>query len=254
MRGARVREKLSRGEPVINAMIPFFAPAVVELLGAAGVDMVMLDAEHGALDLGECEHMCRAADAVDLPAIARVPHNDPPTILRYLDMGLSGIIAPHVTTVDDARRAVEACRYASPGRRSYGSPRALLVHGGTAVEYVARADREILVIGLFEDVAGIDQIDALFAVEGLDALAIGPTDLAFSMGHGPQPWQPEVQQAADHVIAAARRAGKPTGLPAGDLEQARSHVARGVQIISVGAGGLLRDAARGLVSGLAARG
>jgi 4-hydroxy-2-oxoheptanedioate aldolase len=250
MRGARVREKLSRGEPVVSAMIPFFAPAVVELLGAAGVDMVMLDAEHGAIDLGECEHMCRAADAVDLPAIARVPQNDAPTILRYLDIGLSGIIAPHVTTVDDARRAVEACRYAAPGRRSYGSPRALQVHGGTPAEYVARADREILVIGLFEDVAGIDRIDDLFAVEGLDALAIGPTDLAFSMGLGPNPWHPDVQKVADRVIAAASRANKPTGLPAGDLEQARSHVARGARIISVGAGGLLASAARQLIAGL----
>lgn len=250
MRGARVREKLSRGEPVINAMLPFFAPSIVELLGATGVDMVMLDAEHGALDLGDCEAMCRAADAVDLPAIARVPNNDAPTILRYLDIGLSGIIAPHVTTVDDARRAVSACRYMPPGNRSYGSPRALQIHGGTAAEYVAKADRQILVIGLFEDVAGIDDIDAVFAVEGLDALAIGPTDLAFSMGHGPHPWQPEVQQIADRVIAAAKRAGKPTGLPAGDLEQARSHVARGATIISVGVGGLLGSAARALVSGL----
>ena len=250
MRGARVREKLAGGGVVLNVMVPFHSPAVIEMLGVAGVDMVMLDAEHGAIDLGEIEHMCRAADAVGLPAIARVPHNDAPTILRYLDIGLSGIIAPHVTTVDDARRAVEACRYAPPGRRSYGSPRALQVHGGTPAEYVARADREILVIGLFEDVAGIDRIDDVFAVEGLDALAIGPTDLALSMGHGPSPWHPEVQQVCDRIIAAARRAGKPTGLPAGDVEQARAHVARGAHIISVGAGGLLGAAARQLVAGL----
>jgi 4-hydroxy-2-oxoheptanedioate aldolase len=251
MRGAKIKEKLGRGEAVVNAMIPFYAPAVLELLGSTGVDMAMLDAEHGAIDVAQCEDMVRAADAVGLPAIVRVPHNDAHTILRYLDMGATGIIAPHVTTAEDARRAVQASRYGPLGGRSYGGPRALIVHGGSPAEYVERANREILVIGLFEDVAGIDRIDELFGVEGLDALVIGPSDLAFSMGLGPQPWHPQVQAVADRVIAASRRAGRPTGLPAGDPEQARQHVARGCQIISVGVGALLTGAARQLVSGLA---
>jgi 4-hydroxy-2-oxoheptanedioate aldolase len=251
MRGAKVRAKLGRGEAAVSAMVPFYAPAVLELLGSTGVDMAMLDGEHGALDVAQCEDMVRAADAVGLPAIVRVPHNDAPTILRYLDMGASGIIAPHVTTAEDARRAVQASRYGPLGHRSYGSPRALTVHGGSPADYVERANREILVIGLFEDVAGVERIDELLAVEGLDALAIGPTDLAFSMGLGPQPWHPDVQAVADRVIAACRRAGRPTGLPASDPEQARQHVARGCQIISVGVGGLLTGAAREMVSALA---
>ncbi|HEY3082363.1 MAG TPA: aldolase/citrate lyase family protein [Chloroflexota bacterium] len=251
MRGAKIRQKLGRGEAVVNAMIPFYAPALLELLGSTGVDMAMLDAEHGALDAAQCEDMVRAADAVGLPAIVRVPHNDAPTILRYLDMGASGIIAPHVTTAEDARRAVQSARYGPLGGRSYGGPRALIVHGGTPAEYVERANREILVIGLFEDVAGIERIDEVFAVEGLDALAIGPSDLAFSMGLGPSPWDARVQEVADRVIAASRRAGKPTGLPASDPEQARGHVSRGVQIISVGVGSLLTGAARQMAMALA---
>lgn len=252
MRGASIREKLSQGGVVVNVMVPFDSPAVVEMAGLAGADCVLLDAEHGAIDVAECEHMVRAAEAVDLPALVRVPHNDPPTILRYLDLGASGVMPPHVTTVEDARRAVEAAKYGPQGKRSFGGPRASLYGAReSAADYVQRANRETVVIGLFEDVAGIDQVDAIFAIEGLDALVVGPSDLAFSMGFPGQPWHPEVQRIIDRVIEASRRAGKPTGLPAGDLEQARDHVARGCRIISIGAGSLLMGATRALVKGLA---
>lgn len=252
MRGARVRERLQRDQPVLSVMLPFPSPAVVEMLGAASVDLVMLDGEHGAIDAAEIEAMVRAADVVDLPAIVRVAHNDPPSILRVLDAGASGIIAPHVTTADDARRAVDAARYGPLGHRSYGSPRAML-HGrrGDTRAYIEAANRETLVIGLFEDAAGLDHLDAILAVPGLDALAIGPNDLAFSMGHPAAVGHPEVQAAIDRIIAACRAAGRPTGLPASDLAQARSHVARGCRIISVGAAGLLIGAAREMARTLA---
>ena len=246
MRGARIREKLAAGGAVMNVMVPFHSPAVIEMLGLAGVDMVMLDAEHGAIDEAQCEHMVRAADVVDLPAIVRVPNNQPSTILRYLDLGSSGIIAPHIASAEDAQAAVTAVKYGPAGQRSYGSPRAQLISRAGAPEYVERANRETLVIGLFEDAAGIDQIDAIFAVEGLAALAVGPNDLAFSMGYPAQPWHPEVQRVVDRVIEASRRAGKATGLPAGDADQARSHLERGCRIISVGVGSLIAPAAKAM--------
>jgi 4-hydroxy-2-oxoheptanedioate aldolase len=252
MRGARVREKLARGGVVLNVMIPFHSPAVVEMLGVAGVDLVMLDAEHGAIDPAHVEHMVRAAEVVDLPAIVRVENNQPSTILRYLDLGSSGILAPHVTTVDQARAVVDAVKYGPIGHRSFGGPRAMQVSRLGAQEYSETANRETLVVGLFEDVAGIDQIDRIFAVEGLDALTIGPSDLSYSMGYPAQPWHPEVQKVVDRVIEASRRAGKATGLPATDLAQAKQHVARGCRVISFGVGGLIVPGARALLEGLAA--
>ena len=249
MHGARIREKLRQGGVVINAMIPFHSPAIVEVLGLSGIDMVMLDAEHGAINEDQCEHMVRAAEVVDIPAIVRVPHNDFPTILRFLDLGASGIIAPHISSVEDAKRAVAAAKYGPMGQRSYGSPRAAMYNVKmTAGEYIEVANRETLVIGLFEDGHAIDQIDDIFAVEGLDALAVGPNDLAFSMGYPAQPWHPEVQKVVDRVIAASLKAGKATGLPAGDATQAKSHVSRGCRIISVGVGGLLSGAAKTMLN------
>jgi 4-hydroxy-2-oxoheptanedioate aldolase len=250
MRGARIREKLARGGTVLNVMLPFHAPGVVELLGVAKVDCVMIDLEHGAMSESECEHMVRAADAVDLPAIVRVPNNLPSTILRILDLGASGIIAPHVASAAEARAVVEAAKYGPRGNRSFGGPRAMVVSGLAAPEYCELANRETIVIGLFEDGAGADQVDDIFAVDGLDALAVGPNDLAFSMGYPAQPWHPEVQRVVDRVIDASRRAGKATGLPASSVAQAKEHAARGCRIVSLGVGALIGPTARAYLEAL----
>ncbi|HVC35224.1 MAG TPA: aldolase/citrate lyase family protein, partial [Chloroflexota bacterium] len=105
-----------------------------------------------------------------------------------------------------------------------------------------------LVIGLFEDVKGLDNVPDILTVDGLDALIVGPNDLGFSMGYPAQPWHPDVQKVVDQVIAHCRRVGKPTGLPANDLEQARRHVERGCRIITVGAPALLIGASREFTS------
>jgi 2-keto-3-deoxy-L-rhamnonate aldolase RhmA len=246
MHGARIREKLAGGGVVMNVMVPFHSPTTIEMLGVAGVDMVMLDAEHGSIDEAQGEHMVRAAEVVDLPAIVRVPNNQHSTILRWLDLGCSGILAPHVASAEEAADVVEAVKYGPAGKRSYGGPRAHLISRASATDYVERANRETIVIGLFEDAAGIDQIDRIFAVEGLDALAVGPNDLAFSMGYPAQPWHPEVQKVVDRVIEASRKAGKATGLPASDAAQARDHVSRGCRIVSVGVGSMLMPAAKAM--------
>jgi len=148
-------------------------------------------------------------------------------------------------------RAVEAAKYGPQGKRSYGGPRAGMYGARESPQdYVRRANHETVVVGLFEDVEGIDQIDEIFAVDGLDALCVGPNDLAFSMGYPAQPWHPEVQKVVDRVIEASKRSGKATGLPAADLDQARAHVARGCRIISVGVGAILMNGARALQAGL----
>ena len=102
MRGKRLKEKLRAGRPVFTTPLKFHAPRLVEMLGRSGVDQVFLDAEHGPLTEGECEEMVRAADLHDLPVAIRVPVNAPEVILRYLDIGTSAIMVPHVTTRADA--------------------------------------------------------------------------------------------------------------------------------------------------------
>lgn len=251
MRGERLRAKMRSDQVIINVGLTFHSTAVVEMLAYTDVDDVYLDAEHGSINESQCEDMVRAADLLDKPVLIRVPKNEPHVILRYLDIGTSGIIVPHVTTPEDARRAVDAIKYGPWGHRSFAGGRA----GGygareSAAEYIQRANRETVVVGLFEDVRGLDNVPEILAVDGLDALIVGPNDLAFSMGYPAQPWHPEVQKVVDQIIVECRRVGKPTGLPASDREQARRHVERGCRVITVNASSLVMGAARALAAGV----
>ncbi len=251
MRGARLRARMRSDQVIVNVGLTFHSTAVVEMLGYTDVDDIFLDAEHGSINEAQCEDMVRAADLQDKPVLIRVPTNQPHVILRFLDIGASGIIVPHIASREDAERAVDAIKYGPEGHRSYAGGRA----GGygvreSAVEYVQRANRETVVVGLFEDIRGVEHLPEILAVEGLDALIVGPNDLAFSMGYPAQPWHPEVQKVVDRVIAECRRAGKPTGLPANDLEQARRHVERGCRVITISAATLLIGSARAFAEGL----
>lgn len=251
MRGAALREKLQAGQVVLNVGLTFDSPSVVEMLGYAGADSIFLDAEHGSFGPDECEDMIRAADLLDKPAIVRVPTNREEVILRFLDVGASGIIAPHVSTRADAERAVRAVKYGPEGRRSFAGGRASAYGTGeSGADYIRRANRETLVIGLFEDVAGLPNLTEILAVPGLDALIVGPNDLAFSMGYPADPWNSEVQKVVDQVIAACRADGKATGLPASDAAQARRHVERGCQIITMTVASILISSTNRLASEL----
>jgi len=212
------------------------------MLGYSPAHDIYLDAEHGSINEYQCEEMIRAADAQDKPVVIRVPTNQDHVILRYLDIGASGLIIPHVSSPDDAARAVAAMKFGPEGHRSFGGGRASAFGvRESSVDYMRRANRETVMIGLFEDILGLPRVKDILAVEGLDALIVGPNDLASSMGLPGQPGHPEVQAVADEVIAAARAAGKPTGLPASTSAQAAQHIARGCRFISLSVSALLID-------------
>src|ERR1041385_8907011 len=102
MRGARLRDKMRSDQVILNLGVTFPSPTIVELLGYSTIDDIFLDAEHGSFSENQCEDMIGGADLLDKPVIVRVPKNEDHVILRYLDIGASGLIIPHVATVDDA--------------------------------------------------------------------------------------------------------------------------------------------------------
>ena len=233
MRGKRIREKLRAGRPVFTTPLTFHAPRLVELLARSGVDQIFLDAEHGPLSERDCEEMIRAADLYDLPVSIRVPVNAPHVILRYLDIGASTIVVPHVTTRDDARQAVRAVKYPPVGQRSFAPGRGADLFGLAPAEYMERANEETVVVALFEDVAGVDEVDAICRVPGIDAVAVGAYDLAASMGYPGQPWRDDVQAVIGRVHAVCRAHGVPYGTVPRDRADLRLQLERGCQLITV---------------------
>jgi 4-hydroxy-2-oxoheptanedioate aldolase len=233
MRGKRIKDKLRAGQPVFTTGLKFHAPRLVEMLARSGADQIFLDAEHGPITEAECEEMVRAADLHDVPVMIRVPVNEPHVILRYLDIGTSGIMVPHVTTRADAERAVAAVKYPPEGTRSFAPGRGAERLGLSPLEYVRRSNEETAVFALFEDVAGIDHVDGICTVAGLDGVAVGAYDLAASMGHPGEPWRDDVQAVVERVRETCRRHRMPFGTVPRDRADLRRQLERGCQLITV---------------------
>ncbi|HEV8308543.1 MAG TPA: aldolase/citrate lyase family protein [Methylomirabilota bacterium] len=233
MRGRQIREKLRAGRPVFTVGLKFHAPRLVEMLARSGADQIFLDAEHGPLSERECEEMVRAADLFDVPVSIRVPVNAAHVILRYLDIGTSTILVPHVTTRADAEQAVRAVKYPPEGERSFALGRGAERHGLSPAEYVRRANDETVVLALFEDVAGLGEVEAIGRVPGIDGLHVGAYDLAASMGYPGQPWRDDVQAVVERVRQTCRTLGLPFGTVPRDRADLRRQIEGGCQLITV---------------------
>jgi 4-hydroxy-2-oxoheptanedioate aldolase len=233
MRGKRIKAKLRAGQPVFTTVLKFHAPRLVEMLARSGADQIFLDAEHGPLSEAECEEMVRAADLYDVPVAIRVPVNAPHVILRYLDIGTSAIMVPHVVTRADAERAVQAVKYPPEGTRSFAPGRGAELLGLTPAEYVRRSNEETVVYALFEDVAGVGEVEAICRVPGLDGVAVGAYDLAASMGHPGEPWREDVQAVVERVLQTCRRHRMPFGTVPRDRADLARQLERGCQLITV---------------------
>ena len=123
MRTNTTKAKLAEGKVVFGAIISRYAPDLVELFGAIGYDFVMIDCEHGPMDLDEVEHMVRAAEVFGITPITRIPNHEDSTILRFLDRGVQGIIVPHINTREAATAVAKAARYYPDGHRGVGGGR-----------------------------------------------------------------------------------------------------------------------------------
>ncbi len=209
MRANRIKEKLSKGEVALGGAVNIYSPELVELVGAVGLDWVFIDCEHGPMNETEVANMVRAAELYQMEPVVRVPANSPHVILRYLDLGVTGIIVPHVDTREDAERAVQAAKYSPMGSRgsNYGAGRNNRYGLGMrdVKGYYEASNRETMVIALIESEEGVRNVEQIMAVPGIDVGLMGPADLAQTMGF---PSQTVLDEALEKVIEASLRAGK----------------------------------------------
>jgi 2-keto-3-deoxy-L-rhamnonate aldolase RhmA len=240
MRPNAMKERLAAGRWSAGAIIPVADAQLVEVCGLAGWDHVLIDAEHGHISVQDCENLVRAAHAVNITPIVRVPTNAPHEILRYLDTGAQGVMVPQVNTRDDAERAAAAARYHPKGARGLAGTRAATYGMREPLgKYAEMANANVLVLALIEDIRAVENLPDILAVEGIDVLSIGPADLSQSMGYPGERDHPTVREAIAEIIRQGVAAGKPVGMnvPTG-VDAAREH-ARGVRVFSVNVWGLL---------------
>ena len=244
MRTNTTKAKLAGGEVVFGAIITRYSPDLVEIFGAVGFDFVMIDCEHGPMNLDQVEHMVRAAESFGITPIARIPDHTESTILRFLDRGLQGIIVPHINTAEEAAGVARAARYYPDGHRGMGGGRA---HdygiGVTRDESTTWVNANVLVIPMVEEVEAVQNLDQILAVPGADVLHVAASDLGQSMGFPPQA---EVRQVMGEVIPRVRAAGKSVGVggnnPA-DAAGIAEFIKLGANFVTVSSQGLIRLAA-----------
>ena len=183
MRENRVKKVMSEGKLALGTYVTFADPQIVEVIGIAGYDAAFIDMEHTDFDLRLVGEMIRAADLAGVTSIVRVPDNDEKLILRLLDAGAEGIIVPHVDGLEGAKRAVDAVRYAPLGHRG-GAAGTRAAGYGTINwdEHTRSSNEQILLSVMTEDERGVNDIEAIAALDGIDLVSIGPTDFSEYMG------------------------------------------------------------------------
>ena len=240
-----VKDKLAAGETVIGCFVPPPSPEIVEIIALAGFDFVLLDAEHGPISPQSAYPMILAAEAHGIPAFARIGEIDKQVILKFLDLGVAGVMAPQVNTAAEAETAIAATKYYPRGNRGIANSRSF-EYGlrGTLSELAPVINQRILTMIQFEHIDTLEELDAILDVPDLDILFVGPNDLAQSMGHAGFPAHPEVTRIGDEVVARAKAKGIKVGTVAADAASCQIAVDRGFDMIVANAPVLLAQAAR----------
>ena len=216
MKENRVKRILQQGGLAIGTHVGGIAdPQIVEIIGLAGFDAAFIDMEHTTYDLHDVQLAVMAAERVGITPIVRTPGFDPAFILRLLDMGVQGIQVPHVSSTETARAAVKAVRYPPLGDRGMAAGSRASEFGRIPlVEHMEQSNREIILACMIEDMEAVERIEEISTVEGIDLLAVGPSDLSRSLGVSGQPDHPRLVAAIDRVRGAVRKgAGARLALP-----------------------------------------
>jgi len=238
------------GHAPIGSWISSTSPIVAEAMGHAGFDWGVVDMEHSPLDLMPMVHLLQALGNTRMCGVVRVPWNDAVVVKRVLDAGATTLLFPFVQDAAEAARAVAATRYPPLGQRGIsGMTRATKF--GTVANYLNSAAGGIGVIVQLETTQALTQLEAIAAVEGVDALFIGPADLSASMGHLGEFTHPEVMRTIADAVRRCKAAGKPVGTVGGTPDVVTQYRAMGFDYLAVSSDmGLLMSGARAVLRAL----
>jgi len=221
--------------PLAGMWVCTGSPLVAEICAGGGLDWLLIDMEHAPNGLESVLTQLQAVAAYPVTPVVRVPANDPVTLKQVLDLGAQNVLVPMVSSAEEARAAVAAVRYPPGGRRGIGSALARSGRWNRVDGYLSDGDEHVALFVQVEDVAAVDAAAEIAAVDGVDGVFVGPSDLSASMGLIGQQTHPDVQAAVRRTVDAVRGAGKPVGVNAFDPDVADAYLAAGVSFVLIGA-------------------
>jgi len=245
MRTNPVKEKLLRGEAVFGAFgWEFMVPGLPQMVKASGAEFLLLDMEHAGTSYETIKDQAALCRGIDLVPMARVPTNQYHYISRALDLGIMGIMAPMVGSAEEAKHIVSCTRYPPAGRRgaAFGFASDDYI-GGNVADKIRITNERTLVMCLIETAEGIEHVDEIAAVPGVDVLWLGHFDLTNFLGIPAQFDHPKYTKAIDRMVAAARKHGKVLACMTADEKWSREYWDKGFRLFSMGIDSMLLQGA-----------
>ena len=221
-------------EQQIGLWIGLADPYCAELAANAGFDWLLLDGEHAPNDLRSLLGQLQAVAPYASQPVIRPPIGDPVLIKQLLDIGAQTLLVPMVERAEQAEELVAAMHYPPKGIRGVGASLARASRWNNITTYLDETDAQMCLLVQVENLKGLENLDAIAAVEGVDGVFIGPADLSAALGHRGNPGHPEVQAAIEDAIARVRKAGKAAGILSGDEKLARRYLELGCSFVAVG--------------------
>lgn len=229
-----LKSRLKAGEVLYGCWLGMADPYVAEIAATSGFDWLLIDGEHAPNDMPSLSAQLAVVDGKGPSAMLRLPDDDPTKIKQALDIGAQSLLIPMIETAAQAEAAYRATRYPPHGFRGVGSSLARASRFSAIEDYLTTAGDQICLMLQAESVAGLDALPGVLAIEGVDGVFIGPSDLAADMGYLGQPGHPEVQAAVLAAIRQIHGAGKIAGVLSTDLAFAAQCRAAGASFIGVG--------------------
>lgn len=249
-----LKSKLMRGEAVNGCWLNLGSALTAEVVGLSGFDWVLIDLEHGAGSEAHLVSQLQGLSATPAAPVVRVESHDRRRIQRVLDMGAEGILVPRISTMAEAREAVDAMRYPPKGGRGMAKMIRATGFATRFQDYFDHAEDNLLCALQVETREILDHLDEVAALDGVDALFIGPSDLSMSLGIFGQFDHPLYLEALEATAAAARKAGKQTGILLFNPDDYQRYHAQGMRMIACGSDGtFVAEGARNMAARLQAR-
>lgn len=244
-----LKQALLRNELQVGVFLGLANPLSAEIMAGCGFDFLMIDAEHGPNDVRSVLGQLQAMAAYPVNVLVRPPNHDPALIKQLLGAGVQTLLVPMVNSAEQAQALVAAVRYPPVGMRGVGTGIERGARWNGVENYFVHADNEMCLMTQVESKEGLNALDEILGVDGVDGVFLGPSDLAASLGHLGQPGHPEVRAVIEDALARIAGAGKIAGVFSTDVAAARSYHERGACFIAIGVDTLvLRNAALKLAS------
>jgi 4-hydroxy-2-oxoheptanedioate aldolase len=243
------KQALQQSQLQLGLFLALGNPLSAEILATCGYDFLLIDAEHAVNDLRSIQAQLQAIAAYPIPCLVRPPHHDPALIKQLLGIGVQTLLVPMVDTAEQAAALVSAMRYPPKGIRGVATGLERGARWNAVPDYLTQVEQHSCLIVQIESRMGLNNLEAIAAVDGVDALFIGPSDLAASLGHLGEPAHPDVLSTIDDAIARIVKTGKRAGIFCTSPELAQRYATGGASFVALGADtSVLRSAAINLLN------